>query len=93
MKTVTVTEAKARIGALLKLVAKGETVSIVSRGRPVAELRPPGVEEHTSERVRKGVIRPAARKLDLERIARNRESLPKGLGVLQALLDEREEGW
>jgi prevent-host-death family protein len=38
MKTVTTTEAKAKLNALLTEVAAGETVTITSHGRPVAVL-------------------------------------------------------
>lgn len=38
MKTVTTTEAKAKLNALLSEVAGGETVTITSHGRPVAVL-------------------------------------------------------
>jgi prevent-host-death family protein len=38
MKTVTTTEAKAKLNALLAEVATGQTVTITSHGRPVAVL-------------------------------------------------------
>lgn len=38
MKTVTTTEAKAKLNSLLAEVAAGETVTITSHGRPVAVL-------------------------------------------------------
>lgn len=40
MKTVTTTEAKAKLNALLSEVATGETVTITSHGRAVAVLAP-----------------------------------------------------
>jgi prevent-host-death family protein len=38
MKTVTTTDAKARLNGLLKEVSAGETVTITSHGHPVAVL-------------------------------------------------------
>lgn len=40
MKTVTTTEAKAKLNSLLSAVAAGETVTITNHGRPVAVLSP-----------------------------------------------------
>ena len=100
MKTVTVAEAKAGIARLLKLVRKGETVVVTSRGKAVAEIRPaaaasdptaPQWSEAMLQAEREGRIVLPKRKLDLERIRATRESLPKGMGVLDALLAEREE--
>ena len=102
MKTVTVAEAKAGIARLLKLVRQGETVVVMSRGKAVAEIRPAGGpsvaepsvplwSEHALELARKGVIILPDKKLDLDRIRAARAKLPKGMGVLDALLAEREE--
>ncbi len=40
MTTVSATEAKARLSALLDRVERGETVTITRRNQSVAELRP-----------------------------------------------------
>jgi prevent-host-death family protein len=104
MKTVTVTEAEAGIARLLRLVRKGETVVIVSRGKPVAEIRPaaeapanapepdPRWGEHLLALARQGKIVLPKRRLNLERIRATRAKLPSGAGVLDALLAEREGG-
>lgn len=42
MKTATVTELKNRLSHFLRLVARGETVTVLDRGRPVAQVTPPG---------------------------------------------------
>lgn len=42
MKTVSTTEAKAKLNSLLAEVETGETVTITSRGRPVAVLTKAG---------------------------------------------------
>jgi prevent-host-death family protein len=41
MHTVGTFEAKTRLSALLERVARGETIQITKRGRPVALLTPP----------------------------------------------------
>jgi prevent-host-death family protein len=41
MKTVTLSQAKTKLQALLRLVAAGEEVEIVENRRPVARLVPP----------------------------------------------------
>ena len=102
MKTVTVAEAKAGIARLLKLVRQGETVVVMSRGKAIAEIRPaaaltpaeplaPEWSAQALEMARQGKIILPKKKLDLARIRATRESLPKGMGVLDALLAEREE--
>ena len=45
MTTVGAFEAKTKLNALLKKVAKGETIQITLRGVPVAKLVPAGSEE------------------------------------------------
>lgn len=54
MRTVSVSEARANLAALLQCVADGEQVSITNRGRTVAVLVDPAVapEEEPNEAVR-----------------------------------------
>ena len=42
MKTAPVTDLKNRLSYYLRLVARGETVTVLDRGKPVAQLTPPG---------------------------------------------------
>lgn len=42
MKTAPVTDLKNRLSHYLRLVARGETVTVLDRGRPVAQITPPG---------------------------------------------------
>ncbi|MBI3782995.1 MAG: type II toxin-antitoxin system prevent-host-death family antitoxin [Deltaproteobacteria bacterium] len=42
MKTAAVTDLKNRLSHFLRLVARGETVTVLDRGRPVAQISPPG---------------------------------------------------
>ncbi|RKX75393.1 MAG: type II toxin-antitoxin system prevent-host-death family antitoxin [Spirochaetes bacterium] len=40
MKTITATEANRRFSSLLRDVSKGEAYTVLSRGKPVATVRP-----------------------------------------------------
>lgn len=42
MRTAAVTELKNRLSYYLRLVARGETVTVLDRGKPVAQITPPG---------------------------------------------------
>lgn len=42
MRTAAVTDLKNRLSHYLRLVARGETVTVLERGRPVAQLTPVG---------------------------------------------------
>ena len=69
-------EAKTHLAALLDRVAKGETIEITRRGRPVAKLVPTGPDENR----------------DLARIAREIRELRKGQRLrglsIRKLIDE-----
>ena len=42
MKTAPVTDLKNRLSYYLRLVARGETVTVLARGKVVAQITPPG---------------------------------------------------
>jgi prevent-host-death family protein len=70
MKTVDVSEAKARISQLLDLVASGEEVVIVRAGRPMAKLIPYQVNQKSRKpECWKGKVK----------IAKHFDKLPNGL--------------
>jgi prevent-host-death family protein len=79
MDSVGLSAAKTHLSALLDRVARGETIAITRRGRPVALLAPP----------------PRAMKPDLRRIAeemrqeRKGRKLAKGLTIRQLIEDGR----
>lgn len=91
---VTVEEAKERLAELIQQVREGESIVITDGGQPVARLvaTQPTVdwEERLQDLERRGIIRRgkgAPPKL---------EPLPDPIvpsGVLDALLEERREGW
>jgi len=96
MTTASISEAKAKLSALLDRVKAGETVTITDRGVPVAQIVPlnGGSEVDWDARLerleRQGVIRRPKQKLDV--VAFLARPLPKFQGsVLEALLEERRE--
>ncbi|MBN1946008.1 MAG: type II toxin-antitoxin system prevent-host-death family antitoxin [Bradymonadales bacterium] len=99
MKTATITQTKNQLSALLDEVRQGEIILILDRGRPVARLVPAaGWEEGLSapgriERLeRSGVLKRAEHKIDRLLPLPPPPRLTGGGSVLQALLEEREEG-
>lgn len=92
------TEAKAKLSELLRRVSAGESILILSRGRPVAKLSPvsPAAEGEDARLVRleeTGVLRRRGGVVDLEGLADASEPpLPPEHSLLRALLEEREEG-
>ena len=97
MITASISEAKAKLSALLDRVKAGETVTITDRGVPVAQLAPlpNGSDVDWNARLdrleRAGLItRPKGPPLDVEAfLAAPR---PRIDGVLDALLEERRSG-
>jgi prevent-host-death family protein len=96
MLTASISEAKNKLSALLDRVRAGETILILDRGVPVAELGPArelSDDTRLARLERAGVIRPPKRR-------RSSSSLldepppgpPGGTGALKALLEERREG-
>jgi len=96
MVTASISEAKAKLSALLDRVKAGETVTITDRGVPVAQLTPLHANDEVDwdarlEKLeRQGLIRRPKRKLDVERFLSR--PLPKFReSVLEALLEERRK--
>lgn len=96
MTTVSVSDAKNNLSALLREVRGGATVTITDRGVPVACLVAPpstiGISASAIELAQRGVIQlperePSGRWLDLPSPAAS-----EGWSIVQALLDERSEG-
>jgi len=98
MKTINVTEAKAHLSRLLRRVARGETVVIVHRGRPIARIEPvrdagPAADDAVlSGLEREGIVRRAALPPEASVLDLPRAAAPAGGDLLTALLEEREAG-
>jgi prevent-host-death family protein len=96
MTTVSISETKATLSALLDRVKAGETITITDRGVPVAQIVPlnGGSEADWDARLesleRRGLIRRPKKKPDLSWLLER--PLPKSReSVLEALLEERRE--
>ena len=95
MPTASISEAKAKLSALLDKVKAGESVTITARGVPIAKivpLAPADVDwdKRLDRLERQGLIRRPKKKLDVEAfLAKPR---PRIEGVLEALLEERRTG-
>ena len=57
MRKVSTSEAKIHLSALLEDVARGETIIITKRGRPVARLTPPGEPDRETAIAAAGTLR------------------------------------
>lgn len=75
-------EAKTHLPALLKRVARGESITITRRGKPVAELRPVGNGD------------PAKLQAAVERLEALRRKHPAGREPISAaeIIDAKNEG-
>jgi prevent-host-death family protein len=93
MKTASISEAKKNLSALIESLEAGP-VLILNRGRPVARLEPVNVADYDrlASLIRKGLVTPARLPPDPSLFKEPPPRISK-LSALQALLDEREEGW
>jgi prevent-host-death family protein len=97
MKRASVTEVKNRLSALLDQVKAGETILIVERGIPVARIEPAAAygDDHDgriARLVRKGILRPARKRLNIDLLLSPPPRAERGADIVQAVLDERREG-
>jgi len=93
--TVGISELKNKLSAYIDKVRAGESVLVLDRGVPVAELRAPTLsnDERIARLIRKGILRPAKGKLPEDFFDRPRPKLPPGVSIVEAVIAEREEGW
>lgn len=87
---------KARLSEYLRRTRAGEVVIVTDRGRPVARLAPlegeVAVEGRAAKLVRDGLARGPNRPVDLRALSADRPRDPEGRS-LEAVLEERAEGW
>ena len=83
MKRVRIAELKARLSEYLRAVRRGETIAVLDRDTPVAQIVP--VRDGTTLRVRK----PAATSPPPNRVPLPRR-LKIGVDVVELLLEERQ---
>lgn len=77
MQTLSLSDFRAHVSEMLDLVEKGETVRILRRGKPVAELVPLRVEE----------AEPPSYLQPFEPVMR----LPNGYSAVRKLIDDRHD--
>jgi prevent-host-death family protein len=90
MKTVAVTDLKNRLSHYIRFVALGETVTVLKRGEPVAQITPPG--EASSEI--QGLAQAGLARLPMRKPAGDlwTRPLPKAAAsVWEALLQDRDD--
>jgi prevent-host-death family protein len=101
MRRVNISTLKNNLSAILATLETHGAVTVTNRGRPVAKLRPlppTRSEDHWDRLEREGVIRRPAKKWTPEEVQEFLRMRPpaetaQSASVLQALLDERSEGW
>jgi prevent-host-death family protein len=99
MRTASITEAKNQLSALLDVVKAGETVVILDRGVPVARLEPAAsAKDDDDGRIarlqRAGTMSSAPRTpLPPEFFDQPLPKMREGYSAVEALLQEREEGY
>ncbi|MGH7803927.1 MAG: type II toxin-antitoxin system Phd/YefM family antitoxin [Candidatus Binatia bacterium] len=90
MKTAPIAELKNRLSHYLRIVAKGETVTILDRGQPVAQITPIRSADDSLRRLAaQGLVR-----LPLRKVRKDfwRRPLAKtSRSVVEALLEDRED--
>lgn len=95
-KVASVSKLKAHLSAYLEQVKAGEEIVVTDRGKPVARVVPIKVETDEEARIerliREGVLRPGRGGSILETL-KNRTRVTCKASVVEALLEEREEGW
>lgn len=97
MEKVSVSKLKDQLSAYLKKVQDGHTLLVTDRNKPIARLEPVTRAASETERIARlvaqGIVSlPKAPPLSIEEIRRRRPVVP-GARLLEALLEEREEGW
>jgi prevent-host-death family protein len=93
MTSASISEAKAKLSALLDRVRAGETVTITDRGVPVARIVPATAsgedwDPHLEQLERAGLVRLPEKKLDPEWLLSRPLPKPRA-SVVEALLEER----
>lgn len=99
MIRVSVSETKNRLSHYIRLVRGGEEVEIMDRNTPVAKIVHISKSSEASkqaawtmEAIRLGLITPPREKKLPATFFQKNKPIMEGKGVLQALLQEREEG-
>ncbi len=97
MKTVSITEAKNKLSALIDRVKTGESIVIAERGIPVARLEPAvSLDEPEESRLarleRKGIIRRGKGEPPRWLLSKPPPRMRGSASAVEALIQERREG-
>ncbi len=96
MTTASVSEAKNRLSALLKLVQAGQSIIITDHGVPVARLEPmqlgAGVPPRILGLAQQGLVRLPAREPSAAWLDLPRPDAPAGPSASDMLIDDRRQG-
>lgn len=95
MRKAGIAELKARLSGYLDQVKAGHEVVITEHGEPIAKIVPLQAKGHEARRerlIRAGLLRPGKGRLSTLLKHRLEGDPSIGRAVLQALLEEREEG-
>jgi prevent-host-death family protein len=101
MKTVQIGDLKNHLSAHLRDVRNGEEILVRDRNEPVARIVPyvpESIEEQEKLLIARGILRPPKNPpKDREKFWAEFRAMPRpkvsGRSAIQAVLDEREEGW
>lgn len=100
MKSAKISELKDHLSTYLKEVRKGEEILIHDRNIPIAKIIPyvpESIEEQERILIATGQMTPRKSAESHEEFVKRFRSLPKpkvdGRAAIQAVIDEREEGW
>lgn len=95
-RTVSVAALKARLSEYLRAARAGESVVVTDRGTPVARLGPlegaSALSGHVETLAAAGLVRPPTRRLPASFAEGPRPADAEGRS-LEAILEERAEGW
>lgn len=96
MKTVTITEARNRLGALIGEVLSGESILILKRGLPVARIEPVAADADQTGRLRRleraGIVKVGTAPPPVDLISQPGPRLPPGVNAVEILIEERRSG-
>lgn len=97
MKTMSVSAAKNGLSALLRVVKRGQSVTITDRGVPVATVAPPasidGYPAKLVELARRGLITLPKERPSIDWLKLPLPKTKDGSSVVDTLLEERKSGW
>jgi len=96
MRSVGIAELKNKLSSYVAYAKAGETVVIRDRNQPVARLVPfvaEGATEEELELVARGILKWREKEMNWEEFDKLPLPEAKGASLVQALIDERNEGW